>query len=157
MTVSSETYRFKSPAEVVPLAYRLARGCAQPDLVAIGLAELMMNAIEHGILEFGFATKRELMERGEFSGEVELRLVQEPWRGRSATVSVDRLADLMRYRVSDDGPGFDWRPWLGTNEARMSAPNGRGIALARSLCFGSLNFLVRGNVVEAVALRAPGD
>ena len=148
-----DTAHFSQPAEILPLAFRLSQGSARPDLVAIGLAELMMNALEHGVLGLGYEGKRALMEQGRFQSEVEKRLAQPPWRDRSVAVTVEHLADLVRYRVDDGGPGFDWRPWLMTSDERVSAPNGRGIALARSLCFESLNFSENGSVVEAVALR----
>lgn len=150
----SETYAFRRPDEVLPLAYRLARGCERQELVAIGLAELMMNSIEHGIASLGFEGKKGLIAEGRLREELELRLITPPWRERSASVSADRLADLVRFQIRDDGAGFDWRNWLDGDPSRVSAPNGRGIALARSLCFESLNFLDPGNVVEAVALRA---
>lgn len=150
----SETFVFRRVDDVLPLAYRLAMGCERNDLVAIGLAELMMNAIEHGIAGLGFDGKRQLLDSGRLREELELRLIQPPGRERSARVSADRFADLVRFRIQDDGPGFDWRNWIEADESRIAAPNGRGIALARSLCFESLNYVGAGNMVEAVALRS---
>ena len=58
-------------------------------------------------------------------------------------------------RIEDEGKGFDFDRYL-DSEACLTAPNGRGIAIARSLSFDELIYHGCGNVVEAV-LRTPGQ
>ena len=140
--------------EVWPLASRLAGGCARPAMVAAGLAELITNGIEHGNLAIGFAEKRAGLVRGDLTRERDRRLAARGVGDQGVRVSVARCADVVCFRIRDEGAGFDWRPWLDFDRSRADAPNGRGIALARSSCFESLNYLGCGNEVEAVALRA---
>jgi hypothetical protein len=52
--------------------------------------------------------------------------------------------------VKDEGPGFDWRAFLELDPQRAFEPNGRGIALARQLCFRDMEFLGSGNEVRVV-------
>ncbi|MCB1929784.1 MAG: ATP-binding protein [Rhodocyclaceae bacterium] len=152
--MADEVHRVRRPCEVLPLARCLALGCDRPSMVAAGLAELISNGIEHGNLEIGFARKRAWLARGQFERERQLRLDAPSTRVRDVCVSVDRFADVVRFRIRDQGSGFDWPSWLDFDESRADAPNGRGIALARASCFASLYYIGRGNVVEALALRA---
>lgn len=150
---ASVVYRLHGPDEVLRVATECARGCVRADRVAIGLAELIMNGIEHGNLGIGFTRKRELLDRGELEQEVRRRLAEGAGRTRRVTVTIQHLSDLVRYEIADEGVGFDPSPWLQPAPGRKSAPNGRGIALARTQCFESLNFRPPGNVVEALALK----
>ncbi len=152
--LETESHRLRAPEEVLRLANTLARGCARSEQVAIGLSELLMNAIEHGNLGIGFEYKRALLAEARLGQEVRRRLQQVPGSGREVRVRVSRYIDVVRFEISDDGEGFDWAPWMRHDAARMSAPNGRGIVLARKLCFESLNYRAPGNVVEAVAIRS---
>lgn len=146
-------YRLQAPEEVLAVARECAQGCERADRVAIGLTELMMNGIEHGNLGIGYEHKRDLLARGELEQEIRRRLASGVGQVRRVTVTMQRLSDLIRYEISDEGAGFDPQPWLQPEPGRKSAPNGRGIALARGQCFESLNFRPPGNVVEALALR----
>ncbi|MCB1957286.1 MAG: ATP-binding protein [Rhodocyclaceae bacterium] len=147
----SEVFHLRHPDEVLVLAGQLAAGCARPREVAIGLAELLVNAVEHGHLALGFETKRRLLASGQFEAEFARRLDCSPPLQVSVTRSC--LPDLVRFVIEDPGPGFDWTPWLRPDRRRKSAPNGRGILLAREQCFESLNYRAPGNVVEALAAR----
>jgi hypothetical protein len=51
--------------------------------------------------------------------------------------------------------GFDWPRYLEMDAERAFAPNGRGIALARQLAFGDLEYQGNGNTVRATVLRRP--
>jgi hypothetical protein len=50
--------------------------------------------------------------------------------------------------VEDQGDGFDWIPYLELAPERAFAPNGRGIAISRQLCFLDMTYMGKGNVVE---------
>ncbi len=150
----SEVFPVHHPREVLPLAEHLAVGCARPREVAIGLAELLTNGIEHGNLGLGFERKRQLLAAGRLEAELAQRLAARP--DLRVRVTLTRLPDLVCFVIEDQGHGFDWRPWLRPDPARSSAPNGRGIAIARETCFASLNYRSPGNVVEALAVRAGG-
>lgn len=146
----------RRPEDVLPLVSRLALSCERPDRVAIGLAELLMNAIEHGSLGLGFDAKRRLLGDQTLRQEIARRLALPPWQARTVSVDVDTYADLVRFTVRDEGAGFDWRGWTGPAQMGGTGPNGRGIAIARELCFASVIYRGCGNVVEAITPRDRG-
>lgn len=143
---------FSVRSEIPGLAGRLALLCERPDLVALGLTELMLNAIEHGILGIGFERKRQLIEEGVWSGEVDSLSLLPENQGRRAALQYQRVNELMRFSIRDPGQGFDCKPFLELDRMRRGAPNGRGITIARSLCFESLFYRDAGREVEVLAL-----
>jgi hypothetical protein len=50
-----------------------ARRCPQPDRVALGLRELMINTVEHGNLGIDYAGKSQLLLDGDLAAELERR------------------------------------------------------------------------------------
>lgn len=143
---------FSRRGEVPALAARLARFCANADLVALGLNELMLNAIEHGLLGIGFERKRKLIESGRWLVEVDRLEARHEGAMRSVVVLYRRINELICFTVRDPGEGFDCSAYMSISQARGSAPNGRGIAMARRLCFESLCYRNGGREVEALAL-----
>ena len=143
---------FSRRGEVPALAARLAQLCANADLVELGLNELMLNAIEHGLLGIGFERKRTLIESGCWPAEVEwLEARREPGMG-SVVVQYRRINELICFTVRNPGDGFDCSAYMSVALAHSSAPNGRGIAIARQLCFESLCYRNGGREVEALAI-----
>lgn len=135
-------------------AREAAAVCADPSRVEPGLLELLVNAIEHGNLGIDHARKAELLAGGQWEAEVAGRLDMPAFRERKVVLSAWVMAGGWCFEIADDGAGFDWRPWLAADPARAAAPNGRGIALARSLCFDELYFLPPGNRVRALVFDA---
>jgi len=124
--------------------------CEQPARVEHGLIELLVNAIEHGNLGLDHALKAQLLACGRWQAEIAKRLDMPSFRQRQVVLSAWAMVGGWCFEIADDGAGFDWRPWLAADPARAAAPNGRGIALARSLCFDELYFLPPGNRVRAL-------
>lgn len=146
-------YRFSSLADVHKLTPLLAAMCPHPDLAAPGLADLMLNAIEHGNLGLSYQEKSRLKMAGGWEEELNRRLALPEFRQRFATVAVAREDKQLVFTITDQGTGFDWAKYLDFDPARAFDPNGRGIAMARSLSFASLEYRGCGNqVVACVAL-----
>lgn len=147
------TFRFRTPDEASALAVALSAMGASPQRLALGLLELMLNAIEHGNLGIGFAEKSRLRAEGRFGQEVDERLARPENRGKWASVEVRRKDDRLSFLIVDDGLGFDWRnpPGALSDEAAL---HGRGILLARSLGFDDVRYEGCGNRVLAIAERA---
>jgi len=124
--------------------------CDQAARVERGLIELLVNAIEHGNLGLDHALKAQLLACGRWQAEIAKRLDMPSFRQRQVVLSAFAMVGGWCFEIADDGAGFDWRPWLAADPARAAAPNGRGIALARSLCFDELYFLPPGNRVRAL-------
>lgn len=142
-------FRFRRLDEIGPLIRVLASLCAQPETVASGLSELLVNAVEHGNLGLSYEDKKRLRIENTWEEEVERRQQQPEYGARSVLVRVARLPDRLEFTVSDEGPGFDWQRYLDFDPARATDPNGRGIAMARMLSFHSLHYSGCGNTVTA--------
>ena len=144
-------FKIRTLDDAQHLAALLCNLFPEPQLGAMGLSELMINAIEHGNLEISFAEKSRLKEQDCWQQEVERRLGLPEFRDRCVTVSIERKEGEWEFLIEDQGRGFDWREFLELDPERAFAPNGRGIALARQLAFARLDYEGRGNRVRAVA------
>lgn len=148
-------FEFRTLGEAKSLALELSRICPEPDAAAIGLMELMVNAVEHGNLEISYDEKSSLIRANRWHAEVDRRLDLATYADRRARVRVTRTTNLLRFVVRDDGPGFCWERYLRFEPSRAFDPNGRGIALAREMAFSSLRYQDPGNVVTVeVPLKA---
>lgn len=149
----SAEYRFRDLSDVNHLVPVLASFAPQPHLTASGLADLMVNAIEHGNLGITYAEKARLKLDDAWEAEIERRLALPFNYGRFALVKLEQFPDRIEYTIIDQGPGFDWQRYLEFDPDRAFDLNGRGIALARKMSFSGLEFLGCGNRVLATVLR----
>ena len=72
--IEHATFRFRTLEDARALAAACAGLCEEPDLAGMGLAELLVNAIEHGNLGITFHEKSELLAAGRWEEEVSARL-----------------------------------------------------------------------------------
>jgi CheY-like chemotaxis protein len=142
-------FEFSSPAEATDLGSFLAKACPDPERVVVGLSELLINAVEHGNLEISYKEKSELNRTGTWSGEIRRRLESPEYASRVATVCFERVANTVTISIRDQGRGFDPRPYLQIDPARVFDSHGRGIAIANLLSFDGLHYREGGR--EAVA------
>ncbi len=148
-------FRFRTLVEARDLSLLLANAFPEPQRVVVGIAELLINAVEHGNLGLGYAAKTALHASQRWEEEIERRLRDPASAHRCAEASLRRDEDSIRLRVADEGEGFDWRPYLEVDPQRAADVHGRGIAVARLLCFDRLEYLGCGNVVVATVLTGP--
>lgn len=146
---------FQEPGEARDIAALLANTCADPQKVVLGLSELMLNAVEHGNLAITYAEKTELVRTGDLQNEIARRLAQPRYQGRQAQVSFERGPGELRFTISDQGQGFDWRQYMVMSPERAYDNHGRGIAMARLLSFDELTYDEKGNRVVAVVRGCP--
>jgi anti-sigma regulatory factor (Ser/Thr protein kinase) len=149
-------FEFSSLQEARHLATRLGMRCPEPELAAMGLGELFVNAIEHGNLGISYAEKTALRLCGDWEAEVERRLALPENAGRKVHVEVKQTPDTLVFIITDCGPGFDWQSYLAIAPERAYDPNGRGIAMARQLSFASLEYHGCGNVAVATVSTNSG-
>ena len=147
-TISTE-YSFATLEEAQRLATLLAAQCPEPAKTAIGLSELLINAIEHGNLGISYAEKGRLKRNNEWEQEIERRLLLPENYGRKAKVSFTRTDDEITFTVTDQGNGFIWQQYLDFEPERAFDPNGRGIAMAGKISFSRLTYQDNGNKVIA--------
>jgi DNA-binding response OmpR family regulator len=140
---------FSTPEDVSRVAGILAALCPDPDQASSGLVELLLNAVEHGNLGINYQEKKRLLYEDGWEEEVRRRLALPQYRDRVASVTFERRPDALRFRIADQGEGFDWEKYLELDPQRSLDPNGRGIAMSRRYSFSSVEFQGIGNVVTA--------
>jgi DNA-binding response OmpR family regulator len=145
-------FRFRTPEDIEKLVPLLARLFPHPGRTAAGIAELMLNAIEHGNLEIGHERKADWVARGIYRAELAKRLATPPFSARWAEVSITKREDGVMIVIMDQGCGFCWQNLVASEPSRSGAiidPSGRGIATAREVSFDRLRFNHQGNQVTA--------
>ena len=142
-------FKFHTLKEAADLALSLAGLCPDPIGAAMGLSELLVNAVEHGNLGISYSLKSELLRSGDWDREIARRLADPVLGARRVRVRFLRGDDAIQFTIRDEGEGFDWRSYLDFAPERAFDPNGRGIAMARQSGFAGIEYLERGNVVVA--------
>lgn len=151
------SFCFRTLAEARALATLLANACPNSESVAMGLAELMINAVEHGNLGITYQEKSALNAAGFWEAEVERRLAQDGLSSRQVEVEFTRDANAIRITITDQGEGFDWETYLTLSPERALDNHGRGIAMAKLLSFSELEYRGLGNqVAVTIATRLEG-
>lgn len=145
-------FRLRTPAEAGQILPFLTEFFPDRRRAALGIDELLRNAIEHGNLEIGGARRNGLVKSGALQQEIYSRLLKPEYRDRAVEVVVARREDGVLLTVTDQGPGFDWKEHLDIDPSLANLDSGRGIARARHLAFDSLTFNPRGN--QAIALMS---
>lgn len=148
-------FRFQTLAEARHLAAALATCLPDRPNAGLGLLEMFVNAVEHGNLGIALEEKAALLKAGRWEAEVGRRLALPEHRDKWVQVHYRHAGDAITVHVRDDGPGFDWRAYLDFDPRRAFEPNGRGIALARQLCFPDLEYIGSGNEVR-ITVRLAG-
>jgi anti-sigma regulatory factor (Ser/Thr protein kinase) len=122
---------------------------SQSDVFLI-LTELFLNAVDHGLLGMDSKVKQDpdgmelyLTERAQRllalqEGRIEIDLMGVVLRGQ----------EVLRIRVKDSGPGFNWSKTYGDAENEKPVFSfGRGISLVKALAL-RVNYIGIGNEVE---------
>jgi CheY-like chemotaxis protein len=141
----SGTFWFRTPNEAELLAAHIASGIGHPDL-CLGLAELMLNAVQHGNLGIGYEEKGRLLAQRSFESELERRLSLPEYRNRRVRVKLLRTCDTMKVTVQDEGTGFDFDRYMTLDKKRMFDSHGRGVLMASATL--DLQYVPPGNRVE---------
>jgi DNA-binding response OmpR family regulator len=145
----SSVYKVKNFVDARRVANFLAKLSQDPSRYIVSLTALLINAVEHGNLEIGFETKNKLLLEGGYEAEIENRLKHPVFRNRAVTIEAYRKEDEGNYTIiiKDEGRGFDWNDYLNFEPARMTDPNGRGIAMANIMNPGCIEYWGNGSVV----------
>ena len=130
----------------------------EPDHAVSGLAELLVNAVEHGNLGIGYADKTELIASATWREEVLRRQALPENEDKLVTMSLTREERRITVVIVDQGDGFEWRRFMKIDPSRASHNHGRGIAQANLLSFDTLDYNEKGTEVTAtVDLEKPLD
>lgn len=139
-------------AETKLLAAYIASFFPKPESAVLGIAEMLLNAHEHGNLGIGYQEKGRLMKRYAWLPEVERREALPENAHKEVRATLERSDDRLVLTVRDQGAGFDPTPYLGFDTDRAFEAHGRGIAMARMLTFDELEYLGCGNEVRLTTL-----
>lgn len=132
--------------EIAPMVSNLF---PNPKRALTGIIEILNNSIEHGNLEIGFEKKQKLMENNLFSEYVNDLIKKEPYCFRYVTIHLCKAKDKTSMVVTDEGLGFDYNQFMKstTPSNNLFQANGRGILIAKSICFDKLEYQGKGNIV----------
>ncbi len=147
--IDSCKYVFRTLAEAEQLASFIANCFPDPNRVITGIAELLVNAVEHGSLGITYEEKTEIIKNGTWRQEIYRREAMPENMKKEVEVTYWKRADGYYMAVKDEGPGFDWREYIELSPARASDNHGRGIAQARMTSFDKLSYNEAGNKVTA--------
>jgi CheY-like chemotaxis protein len=150
-------FRFQTLDEAYDLAILIAQACPNPEKVAFGLHELMVNAVEHGNLQIGYEEKTRLQETAQWEDEIFRRQSLPENSDKFVEVVFNRSSEQIQLTVTDLGSGFDWQDYQEIKAERLLESHGRGIAMAKSLSFDHMEYLGTGNEVVCVVKLAAGD
>ena len=146
--LDSGSFSFRDLDESRILTKLIAAACPEPDKVATGLSELLINAVEHGNLEISYAEKSQLLAEQQWEHEVERRLNLPKFSGRIVSVHFERHENDIVIMIKDQGKGFEWQQYLEISPERSSDSHGRGIAMAKMLSFDHIEYAGNGNEVK---------
>lgn len=148
--LKSAHFEFRSLEDVRSISSLVACACNEPDKVAMGLSELMINAIEHGNLHIGYEEKSELRKQDKWESEIATRLKQPENKDVFASIDVINDSKGVTFTITDQGKGFEWGDFMEFDTSRVMDNHGRGIAMANKLYFSKLEYLGKGNVVTVM-------
>ena len=143
-------FEFRSLADVRSVSSLVACACSEADKVAMGLSELMINAIEHGNLGIGYEEKSNLRKQDLWEDEIAKRLSLPKNQSVFASIDVINEPEYVEYTITDQGQGFDWSEFMDFDTTRVMDNHGRGIAMANKLYFSKLEYLGNGNKVTVI-------
>lgn len=132
------------------LACFLTNCFPNPDTTLPGLMSLLINAVEHGNLDIGYATKTYLIAKGKWRDEIEKRQESDQFSQRRVYVHLEENEDQILVQIKDEGKGFDWEQYLDIDPTRALDTHGRGIAQANKVSFDELHYNEKGNCVTAI-------
>jgi CheY-like chemotaxis protein len=147
-------FYLSTPQQAENLAALLANCYADPGRVFPGLAELMINGIEHGNLKIGFEEKGRLLAADSLAREINSRLMRAENVNKEIKVAYQKTAAEQSITITDQGEGFNWHGFLNLDPTRVTQANGRGIATARIQSFDDITYNTSGNQVKATISTA---
>ena len=145
------TFTFTTLSEAHVLSQTLSLGCLEVNKVAMGLTEILVNAVEHGNLGFSYEDKSRYHDNGTWHKELEKRQNSPKYKDKYVTLKMERNDEMIKFTVIDQGTGFDYEKYMSINPEQVELEHGRGISLARLVAFEKLEYLPPGNQVVMYA------
>ncbi len=134
--------------EVDPLATFLAQFSPRPEDAVFGIAQMLINALEHGNLGITYDEKTALNNNGSWLEEVKRRQYLPENANKKVHIKYTRGDKDIALVIRDEGQGFKWHDYMEISPERATHSNGRGIALSRLISFSALDYVGCGNEVH---------
>lgn len=147
-------FTFQTIAEGKNIINLLAHAGTPTLDIAIGLTELVVNAVEHGNLGIGYKEKGQLLSNNKWEEEIHKRYQLPPYRDKYVTLQIEKETagregePCLRVSLKDQGEGFAWQEYMKFSMERLGDPHGRGILIANNT-FIKLEYLDNGSCVNA--------
>lgn len=149
-TMISSRFFVHTLEEAEALACFAAHVFPVPERALPGLAELLVNAVEHGNLNIGYDEKTELLKQNNWREEIARRLEMPEYANKRVELVLEKKDGQVYAQITDEGDGFDWKKYLRIDPSRAMDSHGRGIAQANMLAFDQLAYSPKGNRVVCV-------
>ncbi len=131
-------FHIKTVDDAKSLSCALAFIAPKPKEVALGLFELMTNAIEHGSLNISYQEKTQLIQANCLQAEINYRQKLPKYCKNIVTVEFERKPNFLQFTIRDMGEGFDYTSYLDFSVERAMDCHGRGVMIANKLSFDEL-------------------
>ena len=135
-------------AEAENISCFVANCFPDPETVLPGIAELIVNAIEHDNLAISYEDKTALLLSGGWREEVDKRAQLPENIEKKAEVDFVKNGNKYVIKISDQGSGFFWQKYMNADPSRALESHGRGITRA-NMIFSKLEYNKEGNQVLA--------
>ncbi|MCP4132469.1 MAG: PAS domain S-box protein [bacterium] len=129
--------KYMPPSEIAPLK--------------LATREILINAIEHGNLNIQSWEKTEALKNNNYFQFIKERQHDPRYKDKKVTVEYSLTGEMVSYRVSDEGEGFDHKRITqpGEDTSPEDLYHGRGLLLVREV-FDVIEFNEKGNEVLLV-------
>lgn len=148
-------FQFKTLSEAMALSNFFGSLCPNPSMATVGISEILINAIEHGNLSISHDEKNQLQTDGIWEAEIERRLELPEFKHKFVTIDFLRTDTDMTLKVTDQGKGFDPKPFETIQHVAELDYHGRGIVMAKHLLFKKLEYSKHGTEVTCVIALDP--
>jgi CheY-like chemotaxis protein/anti-sigma regulatory factor (Ser/Thr protein kinase) len=139
-------FHFSSFEDVQGLTVYLSNFFPEPERVAMGISELLINAVEHGLLGITYDEKSQLNNKGIWLEEVKIRQELPENINKRILVSHEKTDTEISLVIKDGGNGFNWKKYMDLDAERATDNHGRGIAMSQMISFDTVEY--RGNGSE---------
>jgi len=157
--VEDKTLVFGSDPERIPYIINQAvmnarKVCDDIDMLKMALAEIVLNAVEHGNLSITMEEKAKAVKKGNFEELLRQRKKNQKYAERVVTLHVHMDPNTLEYYVIDEGDGFDYIKEFDP-DPNVHIGSGLGVQIAKTF-FNEVRYEGNGNRVRLVYRKEKG-
>lgn len=115
------------------LAALMAQESLYPEYAAVGLMELMANAIEHGNYNIGAQEKQKLIQNGNWEDTLDAKQRDPQSGSKRVRVELNRTPNSVDILIHDEGEGFDWQSHIPSQEELTTREDAKGRGICKAM------------------------